>query len=154
MLKCQLLMESQGSKYIESIKDLYTIFPAPWVPVLCSGISSFQNSVHLYEEFSCALCYQDIIQHGYKMNDAQTLACSKHPPNFRTISILLPETQVPQSCPLWVNSTDPHSFVINSTQTITISPGVVFRHNCMVSLQKYIKLGSRRKLGDGKGNGQ
>src|SRR5271170_2917249 len=111
MLKCQLLMESQGSKYIESIKDLYTIFPAPWVPVLCSGISSFRNSVHLYEIFSCALCYQDIIQHGYKLNDRQTLACSKHLPNLRTISMLLPETQGPQSCPLRVNSTDPHRCV-------------------------------------------
>src|SRR5271170_5423043 len=85
------------------------------------------------------------------MNDRLTLACSKHPPNFRTISILLPETQGPQSCPLRVNSTDPHSSVLKSTyKTVTISPGVGFRHNCMVSLQKYIKLGSRGKLGDGK----
>src|SRR5271163_367543 len=114
--------------------------PAPWVPVLCSGISSCRNSVHLYEGFSCALCYQDIIQRGYKMKDGQTLTCSKHLPNFRTISILLPETQGPQSCPLRVNSTDPHSSVLKSTyKTVAISPGVVFRHNCMVSLQKYIK---------------
>src|SRR5271154_2690503 len=90
--------------------------PAPWVPVLCSGISSCRNSVHLYKQFSCALCSQDVIQHGYKMNDGQTLACSKHPPNFRTISILLSEPQGLQSCPLQVNSTDPHSSVLKSTR--------------------------------------
>src|SRR5277367_2554652 len=96
-------------------KILVQYSPTLWVPVLCSGISSCQNSVHLYEEFSCAFCYQDIIQHGYKMNDRQTLAWCKLPPNFRTISLLLPETQGLQTCPLRVNSTDPHSSVLKST---------------------------------------
>ena len=44
--------------------------------------------------------------------------------------------------------------MLKSTQTVTISPEVVFRYNCKVSLQKYIKLGSKGKLGDGKGNGE
>jgi hypothetical protein len=36
------------------------------------------------------------------MNTGQTLTCSKWLPNFRTIGIVLPETQGPQSCPLRV----------------------------------------------------
>jgi hypothetical protein len=99
--------------------DLMTLLqysPAPWVLVLCSGISSCRNSVHLYKESSCALCCQDIIQHGYKINEEQKVACSKYPPNFRTISILLPESQGPQSRPIRVtNSTEPHSYVLHST---------------------------------------
>ena len=90
-------------------------FSTRWVVPTCSGMSRYRNSVHSYEEISCALCYQDIIQHSYKLNDKQKLACSKYSPNFRTINILLPETQGPQSCPLRVNSTDPHSSPLKST---------------------------------------
>ena len=103
------------------LKTFLQYSPAPWVPVLWSGISSCRNSVHLYKEFSCAaLCYQDIIQHRYKMNHGQTLTYSKYLPNFGTIVILVPETQGPQSCPLRVDSTDPHSSrCVKSTWAVT-----------------------------------
>jgi len=76
--------------------------PTPRALPIHSDASRCRDSVHLYEEFSGACCYQDIIQRGYKMNAGQTLTYSKWLPNFRTIGILLPETQGPQSCPLWV----------------------------------------------------
>jgi len=76
--------------------------PTPPALPIHSDTSRYRDSVHLYEEFSCACCYQDIIQRGYKMNTGQTLTCSKWLPNFRTIGIVLPETQGPQSCPLRV----------------------------------------------------
>ena len=76
--------------------------PTPRALPIHSDASRCRDSVHLYEEFSGACCYQDIIQRGYKMNAGQTLTYSKWLPNFRTIGTLLPETQGPQSCPLRV----------------------------------------------------
>ena len=68
--------------------------PTPRALPIHSDASRCRDSVHLYEEFSGACCYQDIIQRGYKMNAGQTLTYSKWLPNFRTIGILLLKLKV------------------------------------------------------------
>jgi len=86
----------------------------PWGLATSFDVSLWRNSIPRRWNFSCALCYQDLDESGYKMNDKWILTCFKCPPNFRTIASLVSEKLDAQSCTLLWPYSSRFSSIVNA----------------------------------------